>query len=61
MTHALIASIDRAGDHVVVVGVLVLAAAVAALVYWLVQLVGKRRGGRPRPDGDAGGARHPEA
>jgi len=43
LTQALIASIDRAGDHVVVVGVLALVAAVVGLVYGLAQLVGKRR------------------
>jgi hypothetical protein len=61
LTQTLIASIERAGDHVVVVGVLALVAAVAAIVYWLVQLVSKRRVGRPHPDDESGGARRPQA
>ncbi len=61
MTQTLIASIDRAGDHVVVVGVLAVVAAVVGLVYGLVRLVGKRRADRPQPDRDSGGARGPEA
>jgi hypothetical protein len=43
LTHALIASIDRAGDHIVVVGALALVAAVVGLVYGLVQLAARRR------------------
>jgi hypothetical protein len=43
LTQALLASIDRAGDHAVVVGVLALVAVVAGLLYWLVQLVARRR------------------
>jgi hypothetical protein len=61
LTHTVIASIDRAGDHVVVVGVLAVVAALAALVYGLVQLVGKSRVGRSQPDDDSASARHPEA
>jgi hypothetical protein len=45
---ALIASIDRAGDHALVLGLLVVVAALAGLVYGLVQLAGKMRAGRPR-------------
>lgn len=62
MTQALLlASIDRAGDHAVVVGGLAVAAALGGLVYWLVQLADKRRAGRtPRGDGSDSAA-GPEA
>jgi hypothetical protein len=43
-----IASIDRAGDHAVVVGALVVIATVGGLGYGLVRLVGKSRAGRTR-------------
>ena len=46
---ALIASIDRAGDHAVVVGMLAMIALVGGLVYRLFQLM-KRRAGRSRSD-----------
>jgi hypothetical protein len=45
-TDALLASIDRAGGHAPLLGVLVLIAVLGALVYWVVQLAGKRRAGR---------------
>ena len=44
------ASIDRAGDHAVVLGVLAVIAAVVGLVYLLVRLVGKSRAGRTHSD-----------
>ena len=49
-----IASIDRAGDHAVVLGVLVAVAAVAGLIYGLVRLVGKSRAGRTRSERASG-------
>jgi hypothetical protein len=49
LSYALvIASIDRAGDHAAVVGVLLLAVAIGGLVYGLVRLVAKSRGARAR-------------
>jgi hypothetical protein len=60
VTHTLIASIDRAGDHVFVVGGLAVIAVVAGLVYGLVQLVGKRRAGRTRTHRSPEGAEGPE-
>jgi hypothetical protein len=39
----LIASIERAGDHAAVVGVLVLVAAASGLVYGLVRVAGRSR------------------
>jgi Flp pilus assembly protein TadB len=38
----IIANVDRAGSHLVIVGVLVVVAAVAALGYWLTRAVKKR-------------------
>jgi hypothetical protein len=43
-----IASIDRAGDHAGVLGVLLLAVAIGGLVYGLVRLTAKSRVGRAR-------------
>ena len=62
MSHALVlASIDRAGDHAAVVGVLVGIAAIGGLVYGLVRVAAKSRAARarsaPRPDAD----RRPDA
>lgn len=62
MSHALvIASIDRAGDHAAVLGVLVLVAAIGGLVYGLGRLAAGSRAGRTRsargPDTD----RRPDA
>jgi hypothetical protein len=46
------ADVERAGGHVVIVGVLAGLAAVGALAYQLVRVVAKRRGsGTPIPDG----------
>jgi hypothetical protein len=45
-----LADIERAGDHVVVFGVLVVIAAIGGLVYGLVRLAGKRRATRTRSD-----------
>lgn len=46
MSQALvIASADRAGDHIVVLGALVVSAAIGALIYGLVRLVKRRSGG----------------
>jgi hypothetical protein len=47
-TYALLASIDRAGGHAPLLGLLVLIAVLGALVYGVVQLTGKRRAGRTR-------------
>ncbi len=47
----LIASIDRAGDHVAVLGVLVLIAAVGGLIYGLVHLLKSRTGSTPSDRG----------
>jgi hypothetical protein len=46
----MIGSIDRAADHAVVLAVLILIAAVAGVVYWLVQLAARRRAGRAHSD-----------
>jgi ABC-type transporter Mla subunit MlaD len=46
----MIASLDRAAGHAVVLAVLVLLAAVGGLVYWLVQLAARRRAGRAHSD-----------
>jgi hypothetical protein len=43
-----IASIDRAGDHAAVFGVLVVAVAIGGLVYGLVRVAAKSRAGRTR-------------
>jgi hypothetical protein len=52
MSHALvIASIDRAGDHAAVLGVLVLIAAIGGLVYGLVRLGVKSRARSARGQG----------
>jgi hypothetical protein len=45
-----LANIERAGDHVVVLGVLVVVTAIGGLVYGLVRLAGKRRAARTRSD-----------
>jgi hypothetical protein len=47
---AMIASIDRAADHAVVLAVLVLIVAIGGLVYWLIQLAARRRPGRAPSD-----------
>jgi hypothetical protein len=53
LSHALvIASIDRAGDHAAVFGVLVVVVAIGGLVYAVVRLATKRRAGRTRPNRD---------
>jgi hypothetical protein len=49
-----IASIDRAGDHAAVLGVIVVIAAVGGLVYGLVRLVGNSRAGRTRSEHRSG-------
>jgi len=51
-----IANIDRAGGHIVVLGALVLVGIVAALIYWLVRRAGSRRSGRASPGREAGGS-----
>jgi hypothetical protein len=56
----MIASLDRAADHAVVLGVLVLMAAAGGLVYWLVQLAGRRRVRRSRSDRTPEGTERPE-
>jgi hypothetical protein len=61
LSEALLASIDRAGDHAVVVGVLALVAILGGLVYWLVLLVGRRRAGGTRSGDGSQSARGPEA
>jgi hypothetical protein len=58
---AMIASLDRAGDHAVVLAVLVLIVAVAGLVYWLVQLAARRRAGRAHSDRRPGTTGRPDA
>jgi hypothetical protein len=45
-----IASIDRAGDHAVILGVFVAVAAVGGLAYGLFRLVARSRAGRTRSD-----------
>jgi hypothetical protein len=45
-----IASIDRAGDHVAVLGVLLVVVAVGGLVYGLFRLAAKTRAGRTDRD-----------
>jgi hypothetical protein len=57
----MIASLDRAADHAVVLGVLVLIAAMGGLVYWLVQLAARRRAGRAHSDRGPEGAERPES
>ncbi|MGH2745913.1 MAG: hypothetical protein ACRDLY_10880 [Thermoleophilaceae bacterium] len=57
----LLASIDRAGDHAMVLGLLVVIAAIGALVYGLVQLLRKRREGRTHAHRGREGAEGPEA
>lgn len=47
----LIASADRAGDHIVVVGSLAVAVAVAALVFGVARLVKRRFGQTHAADG----------
>jgi hypothetical protein len=49
-----IASIDRAGDHAAILGVIAVIAAVGGLVYGLVRLAGKNRAGRARSDRASG-------
>jgi hypothetical protein len=49
LSHELvIASIDRAGDHAAVFGVLLVVVAIGGLVYGLVRLAAKSRVGRAR-------------
>jgi hypothetical protein len=60
-TLVLFASLDRAGGHAAVVGLLVLIVVVAGLVYGLFQLVSRRRAGRTRSNRAAGSAEGPEA
>lgn len=58
MGHGLvIASIDRAGGHIYIVGALVAVATLGGLVYALVRWVGKSRAGRTRSDRGPGDAR----
>jgi hypothetical protein len=57
----MIASIDRAGDHAVVLGVLVLIVAIGGLCYWLVQLAARRRAGRARSGRGPGTTGRPDA
>ncbi len=62
MAHGLvIANVDRAGGHIVIVGVLVVVAAVGGMIYGLVRLVGKNRAARTRSDHGADGVQGPEA
>jgi hypothetical protein len=61
LTQTLIASIERAGDHVAVVGALALVAAVVGLVYVLVQVAGRRRADRTESSDRSGGAWPPGA
>jgi hypothetical protein len=56
---AMIASLDRAGDHAVVLAVLILIAAVVGVVYWLVQLAARRRAGRAHSDRDPESSERP--
>ena len=49
-----VSSIDRAGDHAVVLGVVAVIAAVVGLIYALVRLVGKSRAGRTRSERASG-------
>jgi hypothetical protein len=56
----LIASIDRAGDHGIVVGMLVMIALAGALVYGLYLLV-KGRADRPQSDEGRGDPPGPKA
>jgi ABC-type nitrate/sulfonate/bicarbonate transport system permease component len=57
----MIASIDRAGDHAVVLAALVLIVAVGGLVYWLVLLAARRRAGRAHSDRGPEGTGRPDA
>lgn len=57
----MIASIDRAVDHAVVLGVLVLIAAIGALAYWLILLAARRRVGRARSDRGPEGTERPDS
>jgi hypothetical protein len=57
MSHALVIASDhagdhlsRAGDHAVVIGVALLIAVVAGLIYGLIRVVGKSRAGRTPSD-----------
>jgi len=62
MTSALvIASIDRAGDHAVVIAIVALIAAVGGLVYGLIHLVAKGRADRTRSGRDRERVQGPEA
>ena len=45
-----IADVNRAGDHLLIVGALIVIAAVGGLVYGLVRLVGRRRASRTPSD-----------
>jgi hypothetical protein len=44
----IIASIDRAGDHAAVLGVVIVAAVIGGLIYGLVRLAARSRAGRAR-------------
>jgi hypothetical protein len=57
VSELVVASIDRAGDHAVVLGVVAVIAVIGGLLYGLVNLVGKARARRTRSDA----ARRPEA
>jgi hypothetical protein len=56
-----IASIDRAGDHAGVLGVLVLVAAIGGLIYGLVRIAAKNRAGRTRSAPGRESDRRPDA
>ena len=59
MEHgSVIASIERAGDHAVVLGVVLVLAVVAALVY---RVTARGRAGRARSDRDRERTRGPKA
>jgi hypothetical protein len=62
MSLALVlASIDRAGDHAAVLGVVVAVAGVGGVVYGLVRIVVKGRARRTRPTPGPGSDRRPDA
>jgi hypothetical protein len=56
-----IASIDRAGDHAGLLGVLVLVAAIGGLIYGLVRIAAKNRAGRTRSAPGPESDRRPDA
>ena len=57
MAELVIASIERAGDHAAIMGVLVGVAVVGGLIYGLVRLAGRARASRTR----SGTHRRPDA